>query len=495
MTKSIGRLYISALVLAICITEFVIFGGLGIGISLASLIYLMCILLYGHQQGLKHNKRQIGFLGIIVATLGCFILFSNTLLRYGNVVFLVVILIIYTMDYLSESKYECFLPDWFVELLIKGIELPFANLEMPVKAIRTQLCPDKEKKVRIILKVLLGISVGIPILCGVMLLLMSSDAAFTALVRMSIDKVVLVGDIDIFGRLLCTVGVFWFVFCYFYGILFGKEKEEESIQKAESEEKRESDHIILVTVVTMVCLVYIVFCLSQGIYFVSAFKGVLPGGFSFAEYARRGFFETLPLGMFNLVMICILSTKRNRLSESIKKKYMLYLAMFLAVFSMFITISAFSKMFMYMKQYGLTIKRVQVAWALALIIMIIVMVSIKIYSQQFKLFRGLFIMISAMYLGLNYANVDYLVAKCNISLYKQGIKDNLSGCYDLSSSAIGPIVEGLEGEELDDVQYILEEIATQSSMNVRSSKWQEWNAADSYARSVMDSIHENNLST
>ena len=84
MTKNIGRLYINALVLAICITEFVIFGGLGIGISLASLIYLGCVLLYGHQQGIKHNKRQIGFLGVIVATLGCFILFSNTLLSEGN---------------------------------------------------------------------------------------------------------------------------------------------------------------------------------------------------------------------------------------------------------------------------------------------------------------------------------------------------------------------------------------------------------------------------
>ena len=45
----------------------------------------------------------------------------------------------------------------------------------------------------------------------------------------------------------------------------------------------------------------------------------------------------------------------------------------------------------------------------------------------------------------------------------------------------------------NDVQYILEEIATQSSMNARSSKWQEWNVADSYARYVMDSIYQDNI--
>ena len=45
----------------------------------------------------------------------------------------------------------------------------------------------------------------------------------------------------------------------------------------------------------------------------------------------------------------------------------------------------------------------------------------------------------------------------------------------------------------NDVQYILEEIATQSSMNARSSKWQEWNVADSYARCVIDSIHQDNI--
>ena len=53
------------------------------------------------------------------------------------------------------------------------------------------------------------------------------------------------------------------------------------------------------------CVLYLLFFGVQAGYFLSAFRSYLPDGFTFAEYARRGFFELCIVSVINLAVILL----------------------------------------------------------------------------------------------------------------------------------------------------------------------------------------------
>ena len=49
--------------------------------------------------------------------------------------------------------------------------------------------------------------------------------------------------------------------------------------------------VTLCVALGMISLVYVLYLVSQLAYFSGGFSGILPKGYTMAEYARRGFFE------------------------------------------------------------------------------------------------------------------------------------------------------------------------------------------------------------
>ena len=71
-----------------------------------------------------------------------------------------------------------------------------------------------------------------------------------------------------------------------------------------------------------ILLVYIVYFISQWQYYISGFTGVLPENFSYAIYAREGFFQLCAVSFINLVVIIaiVLFTKRKNEKTSVLLK-------------------------------------------------------------------------------------------------------------------------------------------------------------------------------
>ena len=93
-----------------------------------------------------------------------------------------------------------------------------------------------------------------------------------------------------------------------------RNKKEKTNEQKEKNKIQIFDFTIVITVTSLLCVVYIMYCLSQLTYFISAFKGILPADYTFAGYARKGFFECIPLGIINLLLIIVLTlfTKTRR---------------------------------------------------------------------------------------------------------------------------------------------------------------------------------------
>ena len=76
------------------------------------------------------------------------------------------------------------------------------------------------------------------------------------------------------------------------------------------------DGIITLTVLLLFNLVYILFIAVQFKYF---FSGTLEDGFTYAEYARRGFFELLFVTLINLSITIAVITLTKTIYGPLKK--------------------------------------------------------------------------------------------------------------------------------------------------------------------------------
>jgi hypothetical protein len=112
----------------------------------------------------------------------------------------------------------------------------------------------------------------------------------------------------------------------------------------------------ILTVLGILCGVYLTFLLSQTPYFFSGFSGKRPEGWLvYSEYARRGFFELCQIAAINLGVLAaanLLSVNHRNAWKALKVFNVVLMLMTL----LFIA-TAFSKMALYIHAYGLSMPR------------------------------------------------------------------------------------------------------------------------------------------
>ena len=187
--------------------------------------------------------------------------------------------------------------------------------------------------------------------------------------------------------------------------------------------------------------VYAVFFVSQWQYYVSGFTGVLPSSFSYASYAREGFFQLCAVAVINLLMIltAIVFTKRREDKPSwlLRVLVPLYSAATLVLIA-----TAVAKMIMYIDTYGLTQKRVYATWFMGVLAVVFVILAVRQFVPRFKaLFASAavcVVMLSVLALG----NVNGLIATYNTDRAIDGELStaDVQALEDLGDAAVPSLV-------------------------------------------------------
>ena len=125
--------------------------------------------------------------------------------------------------------------------------------------------------------------------------------------------------------------------------------------------------------------------------------------------------------------------------------------------------------------------RVYVAWFLIVGGITLLLIGIKTYYNKFKLTKNIFIVFTIMFLGLNYVNIDYRIAKYDADLYIMGNVNTVNAFWELSDSALEPLLKISEINEYE-TRGLLEEYKNRLDEKV---KWEEWNVANHNAREVL----------
>jgi hypothetical protein len=114
--------------------------------------------------------------------------------------------------------------------------------------------------------------------------------------------------------------------------------------------------VTVYTLLGLVCGLYVGFIASQLPYFFSAFAGERPVGWLvYAEYARRGFFELCTIAAINLWLLAaanLFGKIQQRLSPVLK-----FFNVLLALLTLLLIATAFSKLALYIGAYGLSVQR------------------------------------------------------------------------------------------------------------------------------------------
>ncbi len=257
----------------------------------------------------------------------------------------------------------------------------------------------KDAKNNNIFYILIGFSIAIPILIVITALLGSADVVF----RNMLMKL-LYFDISFTEmiRITCLFATVLFVSYAFLTALCKKTVPEDvTVRKT-------GEPLIAITVTGMLSIVYMIFSLIQIIYlFVGNMQ--LPGGYTYAAYARQGFFQLLAVCLINLILVlaCLHFFKDN-----------LILKIILTIISgctFIMILSSALRMFMYIATYHLTFLRIFVIWSLVVIFLLMTGITVYIYFQHFPLFFYSVAVVTIFYIGLSFSHPDYWIARYNMN--------------------------------------------------------------------------------
>lgn len=255
--------------------------------------------------------------------------------------------------------------------------------------------------------ILLGIVIAIPLLAVSVSLLRSADILFDKMLGDFFDSIFNIhlsgwfSDLfsNIFGILFTTIIIF--VVSYALWSFLGRRTIKEHCNS--------NMGFAPLTASTFTCMLAVIYVLFSFIQIFGLFLGnlTLPENYTYAEYARQGFFQLLFVCILNVILVlaCLYFFSKSR-----------FLQMTLTVISVctyIMTASSAMRMIMYIQAYKLTFLRIAVLFGLAAVAFIMTGVLVSIYNGKFKLFRYCIVGLTVLFIIFSYSHPDFWIAQYN----------------------------------------------------------------------------------
>lgn len=375
------------------------------------------LILYGFT--LWHFRFRVGKRTLGLWTVSLLFLLSHLLTGNGPVRFFArwaaVLLWGYGV-YCAGGNGEDRLGDMFVPEFFKAnVLMPFARLSAFFTA---AFSGGKRTWLKTGLMVLLGLGLAlVPVLLVVELL--QYDAAFSKVLDDIFSESL---PEAIFRRLLSLVMAVWMATLLMSALRASQDHALSQVMdqdrwNAFSIRRRFVPLVVSGTMLVPLLLVYGLFFFSQWPLYTSAFTGVLPGGYTYADYAREGFFQLCAVCAINGVLYLLIGlfTRRGQ-GEGVRRA----LLTALCLCSLVLAATACSKMVLYVRTYGLTPRRVYASWAMVLLVAAFLLALVGAYWRKLPMTRALCGLFVCMFGLLCLCDTNALIANYNVRAYEAG---------------------------------------------------------------------------
>lgn len=474
----------------------------GVGTTLFFLLTLGISAVYLHRKGKRQNTRSLIALG--VATVGALPFFIygardiNTLLLLFEIAVCLmwVALTCKTSlaSYLSGTVAMDLINQFFIVPLVNGIGMFSAlvrGLQAP-KKLSNNLHKDAvvarrrnhRKTILITLAVLVAF---VPIMLLLVTLLATSDKQFNVFLQTVLDWLNIFKSLDFYTAwqwiIHFVLGIP--VACYLFGSLYGnihrryidtfsQDKLEASYAKAQR-----LAPIALALPLILLVMLYGSYFLVMAPYLFSAFTGMLPEGFTYAEYARQGFFELCGVAVITLCVLYLTCLLAKRTAGA----YPLILRILggvVALLTILLVVTATSKMALYIHSYGLSPLRMYTTWFMLLLFVSFVLIVLW-HARPFNVALPLIIVMVALTCALAFTNTDGIIARYNANRYISGqtTQIDVTLINSLSDAALPALydleTQARDSEVREEVHDALMRRAADSYAKGQKAQWYNWN--------------------
>ena len=449
--------FVGALLLGIWAT--ILFFGKDIGLSMilfiVPFIYILIKILKDKQK-INNKNAKILILPIILLS-STYFFYNNKFLNILNLFVIPILILILILELFEKDLEMCFL----IENINEIIFTPISYLDITIEKIKEFF----DMKIHIRREnnnILKAILVAIPVVMFVIILLSTADDIFGNIFINIIENITLFFEnfnfVGIIVRIILVICIFLYLSSFFDNLVCRYE-----VSKADECEKfNNEDNTTVKIILGALNIIYIVFCFIQ---IKSLFMKVDIENYS--SYARKGFFQLMIVSLINFVMILI----AKNYVKSKNNKFVNIMSIIMIICTFIILVSAGYRMYLYENAYGYTLLRLLVYITLFTETILLVPTIIYVIDKPINLKKSYFVIIMIVYVGINFLNLDNIIAENNVDRYfKTGKLDVYYLKNETGTDAIKQlkrIVENdLPNEESREIQEKIKEYIIEVQNNI-----------------------------
>lgn len=453
-----------------------------VGISYFIFIALcIAFFMWSIRDRLKFQKSFGWLLLIPIALLSLsFAVHTNGVLSVLNIL-MVPMLMVVSSILIEDPSLEWNKGSFIIEILRKGIGNVFNNLNKPfviiAKSIKSSMKIQVEESKK---QVLIGVLIALPLLAVIIMLLSSADMVFGYYLSNITEIFKNIRLENFIPHVVIVAIITFYLFAYIWGF---KNKEQNKGQAVEMPVVSWAP-ITVITVLIALNIVYLMFTLIQFSYLYGGGNMTLPAQFTYAEYARRGFFELAAVTFINFIIVLSCMKFMQKDNKALLKASNMLLTI-LIVFTLNMMYSANFKLTLYENSYGYTFLRVAVHLFVLLLFILCMVVAAGIWNRKIPVIKAIIVITVAMYTIINYINIDAFIARKNIERYNATGKIDVNYLASLSYEAL-PYTLELRNSEDSYVRKTIEQVLKYKKQDLEAEKsWSEFNFSRSRARKLL----------
>lgn len=371
-----------------------------------------------------------------------------------------------------------------LDYLQRTVQLPLLSLAALGNVLRRAASfnvRSEQAAKRNMLPVVRGILLSLPILGIFVLLFASADLVFKQYVSSVFNFQVspeLVGHtVLILAVAACFIGV--------YSLVFTRAPvEDPAASPTQAPRLGSIEATIILGSVTVLFLLFVIVQLQY--LFGGQSNITVSGGYTYAEYARKGFFELIAVAMITFLLMLALHGFTSR--QTPRQQVLFTGLCFVLVLAVgLVMYSAHHRLSLYEQAYGFTELRLYshlfIGW---LVVAIGLLLAYIARSQPQKLFaRGIFIASLSFIAVINLINPDAFVARQNIERFRDTGKLDVAYLGSLSADATPALSELLADKNKRVQQSVAAELyAQQQAADETDQSWLAFHLSQHRAQQI-----------
>jgi hypothetical protein len=295
--------------------------------------------------------------------------------------------------------------------------------------------------------VLRGLLLALPVVAVFASLLASADLVFAQ----RLDDFVKLFRLENLPEYIFR-GVYILILAYLLAGVYLHATERSQDEKLQGEDKPVIPPFLgfteAIIVLGSVVLLFGVFVIIQFQYFFGGQVNISIEGFTYSEYARRGFGELLGVAFISLLLLMGFNTLSKREGQTQRRVYS-GLGISVVVLVLVMLVSAYQRLVLYEDAYGFsrlrTYSHVFMLWLAALLIAVVI---IEWLQKQRLYATSMLIAALGFVFSLAFLNVDGFIVRHNVARAEAGYELDVAYLASLSEDAVPALAEAFASTRL-----------------------------------------------